>query len=65
MLDENCVEEYLKFINAENVDERKYIVVKIEKTDKSKFNEIENAELEFENESLEARYWDNNRKKLL
>jgi hypothetical protein len=65
MLDENCVEEYLKFIKAQTVDERKYIVVKIEKTDKSKFNEIENAELEFENESLEARYWDNNRKKLL
>ena len=65
MLDENCAEEYLNFINAQNLDERKYIVVKIEKTDKSKFNEIENAELEFENKSLEARYWDNNRKKLL
>ena len=65
MLDKNCIEEYLKFINAENVDERKYILVEVAKTDKSKFNEIENSELEFENESLEARYWDNNRKKLL
>ena len=65
MLDKDCVEEYLKFINAEKVDERKYILVEVEKTDKSRFNEIENSELEFENESLEARYWDNNRKKLL
>ena len=65
MLDKNCVEQYLKIINTENIDERKYIIVEIEKTNKSRFNEIENAELEFENESLEARYWDNNRKKLL
>jgi len=65
MLDKDCVEEYLKLINVESVDERKYIIIEIEKTDKSRFNEIENSELEFENESLEARYWDNNRKKLL
>ena len=65
MLDKNCVEEYLKLMNFENVDEKKYIVVEIEKTDKQRFNEIENSEVEFENESIQARYWDNNRKKLL
>jgi hypothetical protein len=65
MLDKNCVEEYLKIINAENIDDKKYIIVEIRKTDKSRFNEIENAELEFENDSREAMYWDNNRKKLL
>ena len=65
MLDETCVDEYLKLINVEEVDERKFILVEIEKTDKNRFNEIENSEMEFENENPEARYWDNNRKKLL
>ena len=65
MLDENCVEEYLRFINIEQVDEIKFILVEIEKTDKNRFNEKENAEMESKNESYEARYWDNNRRKLL
>ncbi|UPT69352.1 MAG: hypothetical protein M0D53_08940 [Flavobacterium sp. JAD_PAG50586_2] len=65
MLDKNSVEEYLKFTYAESVDERKFILVELSKTDKSRFNEIENAEVEFQNESREAMYWDNNRKKLL
>ncbi|WGK95318.1 MULTISPECIES: hypothetical protein [Flavobacterium] len=56
MLDKDCVEEYLKFTNVENVDEKKYIVVEVEKTDKSRFNEIENLELE--NEELERLAWD-------
>ncbi len=56
MLDKDCVEEYLKFINAENVDERKFIVVEIKKTDKSRFNLIENVELE--NEERERLAWD-------
>ena len=46
MLEKDCVEEYLKIINAESVDQRKYIVVEVEKTDKSRFNEIENVELQ-------------------
>jgi hypothetical protein len=65
MLDKNSVEEYLKFTDAESVDERKFILVELSKTDKSRFNEIENAEVEFQNDSREAMYWDNNRKKLL
>jgi hypothetical protein len=40
MLEKDCVEEYLKIINAENVDQRKYIIIELEKTDKSRFNEI-------------------------
>ena len=46
MLEKDCVEEYLKIINAENVDQRKYIIIELEKTDKSRFNEIENLEFE-------------------
>ncbi|MWB92886.1 hypothetical protein GON26_00765 [Flavobacterium sp. GA093] len=45
MLDKKSVEEYLKFINAENVDEKKFILIEFSKTDKSRFDEIENAEM--------------------
>ncbi|WP_202110809.1 hypothetical protein [Flavobacterium hydrocarbonoxydans] len=65
MLDKKSVEEYLEFINAENVDEKKFILIEFSKTDKSRFDQIENAEIEIENDSREAMYWDNNRKKLL
>ena len=56
MLDKDCVEEYLKFIEAYYVDERKYIIVEILKTEKSRFNEIENLELV--KEDLEKLSWD-------
>ena len=56
MLDKDCIEEYLKFTNEENVDERKYIVVEIEKTNKSRFNKIENIELD--NSESESLAWD-------
>jgi hypothetical protein len=64
MLDKDCVEEYLKLINAESIDERKYIVIELEKIDKSRFNKIENIELESENEneSWEMRFWDKKKK---
>jgi hypothetical protein len=44
MLDKDCIEEYLKLINAESIDERKYIIVEIQKTEKIRFNEIENLD---------------------
>jgi len=62
MLDKNCVEEYLKLINEESINERKYIVVEIQKTDRSRFNKIENIELDFENENWETRFWDKKKK---
>ncbi|MCL9806843.1 hypothetical protein NAT51_15010 [Flavobacterium amniphilum] len=65
MLDKNCVDEYLRLIKAGSIDERKYIITAIEKTDKNRFNEMENAEPEFKNDSREAIYWDATRKKLL
>ncbi|WP_310594840.1 hypothetical protein [Flavobacterium sp.] len=56
MLDKDCVVEYLKFMEAEYVDERKYIIVEVLKTEKSRFNEIENSELE--SEDIERLAWD-------
>lgn len=56
ILEKDCVEEYLKLINAKNVDERKYIIAEVQKTDKRRFNEIENSELEIE--ELENLAWD-------
>ncbi len=65
MLEKRCIEEYLSLINAENIDERKYTIVEVEKTDKSRFSEMENAIVQFKNDSREAMYWDNNQRKLL
>lgn len=56
ILEKDCVEEYLKIIGAENVDERKYIIAEIQKTDKRRFNEIENSELGIE--EIESLAWD-------
>lgn len=38
-------------------------IIEFSKTDKSRFNEIENTEVEFMNESRSATYWDNNKRK--
>lgn len=46
MTDNDCVNEYLDFINSETIDKRKYTIVKISKTDKSRFKQIENSILE-------------------
>lgn len=56
MLEKKCIEEYLRFIKTEVVDEKKYIIVELEETDKNRFNEIENSELE--NEDSERLTWD-------
>lgn len=65
MLDKHSVQAYLELVDFETIDKNKFMIIEVSKTDKSRFNKMENAEVEFENESLEARYWDNNRKKLL
>ncbi|WP_300690369.1 hypothetical protein [Chryseobacterium sp.] len=65
MLDKNSVDEYLKLVDFNSIDENHFEIVECMKTDKSRFNEIENTETEFRNESFRARSYDNNRRKLL
>jgi len=64
MLDKNSIAEYLKLVDFEIIEDRKFEIIEFEATDKSRFTELENSQVEYENESLEARYWDNNRRKL-
>ncbi len=64
MLDKNSIPEYLKLVDFEIIEDKKFEIVEFETTDKSRFTELENSQMEYENESQEARYWDNNRKKL-
>lgn len=56
MLDKDCITEYLKIMGFEYVDERKYIIIELAKTEKGRFNKIENSELE--NEDVERLAWD-------
>jgi hypothetical protein len=69
MIDEEVVDEYLKFLNYVELDKSKYVIVSIEKSfDKSRFDKIENRESRVPNYSeLEycKWYWDNNKKKLI
>jgi len=64
MLEKNSISEYLKLVGFEIIDDRKFEIVEFEATDKSRFTELENSQSEYHNESIEARYWDNNRRKL-
>ena len=64
MLDKNSIDEYLKLVNFNVIDLRYFTIVECIKTDKSKFNELENTEIEFMNQSRSATYWDNNKRKL-
>ena len=64
MLDKNSISEYLKLVDFEIIEDKKFEIIEFEATNKNKFTEIENSQLEFENDSMEARYWDNNRRKL-
>ena len=64
MIERNSIEEYLKLVDFNIIDERNFEIIEFMKTDKSRFNEIENTEVEFMNESRFATYWDNNKRKL-
>ena len=64
MIDKNCIPEYLKLVDFEIIEDKKFEIVEIKATEKSRFTELENSPVEYENESIAARYWDNNRKKL-
>ncbi|WP_180277274.1 hypothetical protein [Chryseobacterium sp. 52] len=65
MLDKNSVEDYLKLVDFGIIDERNFTIIEFSKTDKSRFNDIENIEVQYRNRSLSASYWDNNRRKLI
>lgn len=64
MIDKNSIDEYLKLVDFDVLDEKNFTMVEFIKTDKSRFNEIENTEVEFMNESRIATYWDSNKRKL-
>ena len=64
MIDKKSIAEYLKLVDFDILDEKKITIIEFSKTDKSRFNEIENTEIEFMNESRSATYWDNNKRKL-
>ncbi|WP_185116275.1 hypothetical protein [Chryseobacterium sp. Leaf201] len=65
MIDKNSIDEYLKLVGFNSLDEKKFIIIEFTETDKSRFYEIENAETEFRDESRNATFWDNNRRKLI
>ena len=65
MIDKNSIADYLKFVDFNILDENKFTIIEFSKTDKSRFNEIENIDVQCKNKSRSASYWDNNRKKLV
>lgn len=46
MIDRTIVTEYLKFMDLESLDPKKYVLVDIEKTDKQRFVDIENGTID-------------------
>ncbi|MCX8526048.1 hypothetical protein OF897_19205 [Chryseobacterium formosus] len=64
MIDKNSIDEYLKLVDFDILDEKNFTIIEFSKTDKSRFNELENTEVKFMNESRSATYWDNNKRKL-
>lgn len=61
MLDKNCINEYLRMINKANIDLKKFKLVDFEKTDLTKFTEIENLKVMDHEKNP---YYDNNYNKL-
>lgn len=46
MIDRTIVTEYLKLMDLESLDPKKYVLVDIEKTDKQRFADIENGTID-------------------
>lgn len=46
MIDRTIVDEYLKTMNLESLDSKKYVLVDIEKTDRQRFVDIENGTID-------------------
>lgn len=65
MIDKNSIADYLKLVDFNTLDENKFTIIEFSKTNKSRFDDIENISIEYKNESRSASYWDNNRRKLI
>jgi len=52
MIDKNSIDDYLKLVNFNTLDENYFTVIEFIKTDKNKFHEKENKEPEFRNIGL-------------
>lgn len=65
MIDKNSIEEYIKLVDFNRIDEKHFTIIEFTKTDKNRLSQIENIEVESINKSHSASYWDNNRKKLI
>lgn len=65
MIDRKSVPEYLKLVDFTVLDENTFTVIDFAKTDKQRFNEIENEEIFFKDTSRYTSYYDNNQRKLI
>ncbi|MDN4013206.1 hypothetical protein QX233_12090 [Chryseobacterium gambrini] len=65
MIDRKSVPEYLKLVDFTVLDENTYTLIDFAKTDKQRFNEIENEEIFFKDTSRHSSYYDNNQRKLI
>ncbi|WP_312993251.1 hypothetical protein [Chryseobacterium flavum] len=65
MIDRGSIDEYLKLVNFTTINKNHFEIVEFSKTDKTRFSTIENTETEFRNESYQATFYDNNRRKLI
>ena len=65
MLDRNSIDGYLKLVDFNIIDEQHFDIIEFVRTDKKRFNEIENTETEFRDESYYASFYDNNHRKLI
>lgn len=66
MLDRKSIDDYLKLVDFTVIEDKYFDIIDFEPTDKSNFREIENSQVNSEDtdQSIQAQYWDNNRKKL-
>jgi hypothetical protein len=62
LIDEKCIEKYKSIVDFS--DFRNLKITAFAVTDKLRFAKLENEKSIESEESLESRYWDNNRKKL-
>lgn len=65
MIDRNSIDEYLKLVDFNNLDEKYFEIVEFSRTDKNRLKEIENTETEFRDRSYRATFYDNNKRKLI
>ncbi|GAA4150560.1 hypothetical protein GCM10022217_03620 [Chryseobacterium ginsenosidimutans] len=64
MIDKSSIAEYLKLVDSNNLDEKYFTIIEFIKTDKNRFNELENTEVELTDRGRHTWFWDNNKRKL-